>query len=185
MRVRSAAPLPHKRVPGSGWQGLLTEYVVAPERVLLPLADDASFGEGAMVEPLAVAWHTNLVGGGPFGHSLAVLGAGAIGSLVSCVGRLRGVARLFVSDRLDSRLKMVEKLTDAYVVNPSRADVVGEGHELTGGEGFDVVVVASRTPVVHGRGARACAAHGERSWSSRCSRPHSRSTSTPLSSARL
>ncbi|GAA5013855.1 alcohol dehydrogenase catalytic domain-containing protein [Actinopolymorpha pittospori] len=137
---------PHKRVPGVGWQGLLTEYVVAPERVLFPLADDISYGEGAMVEPVAVAWHTNQVGGVVFGDSLAVLGAGAIGTLVACVARLRGVGTLVVSDLVDARLRRVQELTGASVVNPSRADVVREARGLAGGEGFDVVVLASGHP---------------------------------------
>ncbi|MGH3490597.1 MAG: zinc-dependent alcohol dehydrogenase [Actinopolymorphaceae bacterium] len=147
---RCEAGLPHlcahKRVPGTDWVGLLTEYVVAPERVLFPLADDIDFGEGAMVEPVAVACHTNRVGGVAFGDSLAVLGAGAIGSLVASVGRLRQVATLLVSDLVDANLRVVHKLTGAHTVNSSRADVVGEGRELTGGNGFDVVVLASGHP---------------------------------------
>jgi L-iditol 2-dehydrogenase len=135
-----------KRVPGAGWEGLLTEYVAAPERVLLPLANDISHGEGAMVEPVAVACHTNRIGGVAFGHSVAVLGAGAIGSLVACVGRMRQVATLLVSDLRDTNLRLVHKLTGAHTVNPSRADVVADGRELTDGEGFDVVVVASGHP---------------------------------------
>ncbi|WP_349693443.1 alcohol dehydrogenase catalytic domain-containing protein [Actinopolymorpha sp. B11F2] len=139
--------LPHlcerKRVPGMGWQGMLAEYLVAPERVLFPLAPEISYGEGAMIEPVAVAWHTIGIGGVSHGQSLAVLGAGSIGTLVACVGRLHHVGTLLVSDVKDANLRTARDLTRAHTCNTSRTDVVSEGMELTCGTGFDTVVIAS------------------------------------------
>lgn len=136
----------HKRVPGSGWEGMLGEFVPAPERVLFALADDIGYDEGAMMEPVAVAWHTTRTGGVAAGQSVAVLGAGSIGGLVAAVCRLHQVTTLMVSDIRQHNLDIVEKLTACHPVNAADADVVEAGTRLTDGNRFDVVVVASGHP---------------------------------------
>lgn len=136
----------HKRVPGSGWEGMLGEYVPAPGRVLFPLAEDVGYDEGAVMEPVAVAWHTARTGGVAAGQSVAVLGAGSIGGLVAAVCRLHQVATLLVSDVRTHNLEIVEKLTACYPVNAADTDVVEAGRRLTGGNGYDVVVIASGHP---------------------------------------
>ncbi|HEY8456791.1 MAG TPA: alcohol dehydrogenase catalytic domain-containing protein [Actinopolymorphaceae bacterium] len=152
----------HKRVPGAGWQGLLEEYVAAPERVLFPLPDDVSYAEGAMIEPAAVAWHTVRMAGVVPRHRVAVLGAGAIGSLVAGVCRLENVAQLMVSDIRQQALERAQALVPRCVpVNVERdGDVVAIGRELTGGVGFDVVVVASGHATCMDEALRLCRPRG-------------------------
>lgn len=137
---------PHKRVPGAGWQGLMAEYVPAPERVLYVLPDEIGYDEGAMIEPVAVAWHTVRVAAVAPGQSVAVLGAGAIGVLVAAVCRLHRVSTLVVSDIREHSLKVAAELTGAHVVDAAREDVVATGRRLRDGQGFDVVVIASGHP---------------------------------------
>lgn len=136
----------HKRVPGAGWQGLMAEYVTAPERVLFELPDSVGYDEGAMIEPVAVAWHTTRVAGVTAGQSVAVLGAGAIGALVAAVCRLHRVRTLVVSDIRERSLLVAGKLTGCHTVDAARTDVVGEARGVLEGEGFDVVVIASGHP---------------------------------------
>ena len=136
----------HKRVPGGGWPGMLSEYFAAPARVLIPLADGIGFDEGAMIEPVAVAWHSTGSGGITACESVAVLGGGAIGSLVAAVSRLRGAGTVLVSDiKQHNRDFLIARGVD-HVVDPLTADLVRAGAEATGGEGFDVVMVASGHP---------------------------------------
>jgi L-iditol 2-dehydrogenase len=134
---------PHKRVPGKGWPGLLAEYTTAPPRALYPLADGISASEGAMVEPVAVACRAVRASGVRSGDSVAVLGAGAIGSLVASVCQRHGVGTLLVSDVKDYNLEFARGLGVPVVVNAVTNDVVSVGRKATDEDGFDAVIVAS------------------------------------------
>jgi threonine dehydrogenase-like Zn-dependent dehydrogenase len=136
----------HKRVPGSGWPGLLSEYVTAPARVLIPLHDGIDLSEGAMIEPVAVAWHAARSAGITAGESVAVLGAGPIGSLVARVCQLHHVRTLLASDAKEYNVQFLRRLGISDAINVTRDDVVAAGRDLTGDAGFDAVVIASGHP---------------------------------------
>jgi L-iditol 2-dehydrogenase len=144
---RCEAGHPHlcaaKRVPGGGWPGMLSEYFAAPARVLVPLADGIGYDEGALIEPLAVAWHcTSEV---MAGDSVAVLGGGPIGSLVAAVSRIRGAATVLVSDVKSFNREFLGGQGVPHVVDPLTDDLLAVGASVSG-DGFDVVVVASGHP---------------------------------------
>ncbi|MEV0790989.1 alcohol dehydrogenase catalytic domain-containing protein [Kribbella sp. NPDC050459] len=134
----------HKRVPGLGWPGMLSELFAAPGRVLIPLNDEIGYGEGAMIEPAAVGWRsTSAVRAG---DAVAVLGGGAIGSLAAAISRHRGARTVLVSDiKQHNREFLVAQGVDV-VVDPLSSDLTSIGLEVSGGDGFDVVVVASGHP---------------------------------------
>jgi 2-desacetyl-2-hydroxyethyl bacteriochlorophyllide A dehydrogenase len=142
----------HRRVPGVGWEGLLSRYVPVPERALFPLAGPLSWSQGALMEPAAVAWHTARAAGAGPGRRVAVLGAGAIGTLVAAVCRLHHVAELLVSDVRERRLAVARRMAGCVTVDASGGEVVAAARELRGDsggdpdEGFDAVVVASGHP---------------------------------------
>jgi L-iditol 2-dehydrogenase len=129
----------HKRVPGGGWPGMLSEYFAAPARVLVPLADGIGYDEGALIEPLAVAWHCTGGGAVRAGDAVAVLGGGPIGSLVAAVSRIRGAASVLVSDVKEYNRKFLVTQGVDHVVDPLATDLFAVGE-------FDVVVVASGHP---------------------------------------
>ncbi|MFI6830295.1 zinc-binding dehydrogenase [Kribbella sp. NPDC050241] len=147
----------HKRVPGSGWPGMLSEYFVAPARVLVPLSDEIGYDEGAMIEPVAVAWHST--SGVRAGDAVAVLGGGAIGALAAAVSRQRGARAVLVSDiKQHNRDFLASQGVDA-VVDPSDLEVAGA--EVSGGDGFDVVVVASGHPSCLAEALALCRPRGQ------------------------
>ncbi|MGW1344609.1 zinc-dependent alcohol dehydrogenase [Kribbella sp. NPDC002412] len=145
--ARCEAGHPHlcagKRVPGGGWPGMLSEYFAAPGRVLVPLADSVGYDEGALIEPLAVAWHCTW--GVDAGDSVAVLGGGPIGSLVAAVSRIRGASTVLVSDVKPYNRSFLAGQGVPHVVDPRDVDLPAAASTLTGG-GFDVVVIASGHP---------------------------------------
>ncbi|TCO18577.1 (R,R)-butanediol dehydrogenase/meso-butanediol dehydrogenase/diacetyl reductase/L-iditol 2-dehydrogenase [Kribbella steppae] len=147
--TRCEAGKPHlcaaKRVPGGGWPGMLSEFFAAPGRVLVPLADEIGYDEGALIEPLAVAWHCTSDGAVMAGDSVAVLGGGPIGSLVAAVSRIRGASTVLVSDVKSYNREFLGRQGVSRVVDPSATDLLAAGAALTG-DGFDVVVVASGHP---------------------------------------
>jgi L-iditol 2-dehydrogenase len=147
--TRCEAGHPHlcvaKRVPGGGWPGMLSEYFAAPARVLVPLGDEIGYGEGALIEPLAVAWHCTGEGAVNGGDSVAVLGGGPIGSLVAAVSRIRGASTVLVSDVKAYNREFLGRQGIPQAIDPLETDLLSAGAALTG-DGFDVVVVASGHP---------------------------------------
>jgi L-iditol 2-dehydrogenase len=133
-----------KRVPGSGWAGFLSDYVTVPRAALVPLDPDTTDGEGAMIEPVAVAWHAVRTAGVLPGQSVAVIGAGAIGGLVAMVCQLHRADPLLVSDVRPAGLRALAGLGVARTVNAAVGDVVTAGRALV--DGFDAVIVASGHP---------------------------------------
>ena len=63
-----------------GVDGGLSEFVAWPERCLEPLGGDVEPAAAVLVEPLAIASHAIEVAGNLAGLSVAVIGAGPMGS---------------------------------------------------------------------------------------------------------
>lgn len=156
--------IPHlcagKRVPGFGWPGLLSEYVAAPARVLISLADDITFGEGAMIEPVAVAWRAIALAAVAANSSVAVLGGGPIGGLVARLCQLHNVDRLMVTDVKEFNREFLRSLGIPFIVDPLGDDPAGIADSVTQGEGFDVVVIASGHPTCLAEALALCRRRG-------------------------
>ncbi|MFB4419505.1 zinc-binding dehydrogenase [Streptomyces sp. QL37] len=129
----------HRRLPGAGLPGLLSRYVALPASTLVPLPDDLTYAEGALVEPAAVAWHTVRAAGVRHGTSLAVLGAGTIGHLTAAVARLHGAEDVLVTDVRRPALRLAARATGCRTVDAGDGAVTGEDRA----DAFDAVVVAS------------------------------------------
>jgi 2-desacetyl-2-hydroxyethyl bacteriochlorophyllide A dehydrogenase len=159
-----AGGLPHlcvrKRVPGFGWPGLLSEFAAAPARVLVPLADGISYGEGAMIEPVAVAWRAIALAAVAANRSVAVLGGGPIGGLVARLCQLHSVGRLLVTDVKEFNREFLRTLGIPFVVDPLQDDPAAIANSVTGGEGFDVVVIASGHPTCLSEALALCGRRG-------------------------
>jgi len=80
------------------------------------------------------------------GDTVAVLGAGPIGSTHSSVARARGASRVFITDIQPERLEMAQAFSPDATINGSEVNVVEEIRRLTGGKGADVVVTATPAP---------------------------------------
>ena len=104
-------------------QGMFQEYFVMGERQCYPVAGDASLGEIAFAEPLAVSLHGVNRGGALLGKSVLITGAGTIGCLTVMAARLAGAAHVTVSDVLDRPLAQAKA---AGADDTLRADRDGE-----------------------------------------------------------
>lgn len=100
-------------IPGGGG---FAEYarVAASSSIRLPAS--LSLGDGALVEPLAVALHgVRLAGIGP-GSRVLVLGAGSIGQACTYWARRFGAGRIVVASRSSRRMEMAMSMgADAFV----------------------------------------------------------------------
>lgn len=98
----SAAAFPHV-------DGTLQTRMNHPAHVLHPLPANCSFEKAALAEPLSVLVHASRRAGLTKGHSVLVLGTGAIGILACALAKTLGASRVAAIDINDARLDFVKK----------------------------------------------------------------------------
>ena len=125
------------RVDGFGMRGAAQElYAVAAERIV-PLPEEFTFEQGALVEPIAVAVHAVAQAHEVAGRNVAVLGAGPIGNLTAQIARAAG-AECLLADPSAFRLEIARKCGFAHVSNPNEEPLADAARGAFGGDGFDV-----------------------------------------------
>jgi threonine dehydrogenase-like Zn-dependent dehydrogenase len=99
---------------------------------------------GALVEPLAVAWHgAKQTGLKDFkGKKILIIGGGPIGIALVLVLRAWGADKIIVSEPTVARRKNNEGLAD-HVLNPIEQNVGDECRALTDGQGVDIAFDAA------------------------------------------
>jgi L-iditol 2-dehydrogenase len=115
------------------------EYIAHPAEWVFKIADNMSFEEGALVEPLAVGINAAKTGGVSLGRSVLIYGAGCIGLMSLLAAKAYGATAVFVADILDKRLQTAKEL-GGIPLNPNQVNVTDEIMKATGGRGADVVL---------------------------------------------
>ena len=130
-----------------GAPGMLSEYVVLPERGVVPIAESLSFEEAATLPCAGVtAWHALMEGPravGP-GRSVLVLGTGGVSLLALGIAKAAG-ARVIATSSSDEKLERVRALgADATINYRAMPNWGAEAARLSGG-GVDHVVEVGGT----------------------------------------
>jgi len=121
----------------SGGGGGFSEYVVADARRTFPIGDLGT-DVGALVEPLAVAYHAVRLGGVRPGMTATVFGAGPIGLMTTAALRAAGAAEIVVVEPAEVRKTKATAAGATTVLDPTDTEVVAAVKDLTGGRGTDV-----------------------------------------------
>ena len=129
-------------VAGFGLDGGLAEYLVWPASHAIPLPDNVSSEEAALVEPGSVALHAVRRGMIEAGQTVAVLGVGTVGMLAMQAAKSRG-ARVIAIDTRPMSLELAAELGADSTVNAGADDALAALLEETGGVGPDVVIDAA------------------------------------------
>jgi len=117
------------------------EYAVVPAKNLYVVSPEVSFEEAALTEPVAVCLHTNEIINPRPGDNIMIIGSGPMGLLHLQISKLSG-ARVIISDILDERLKVAEKLGADLTVNPNKHNLKDEVLKFTDNYGADAVIVS-------------------------------------------
>ena len=128
------------------YDGAFAEYALASAENVYPMPDNMTYGEGAMIEPLAVGLMATKRGRVSVHDSVAVFGAGPIGLFSLQAAKSHGAVETFAVDIIDYRLEYASKLGAGTVINALKGDPVELIRESTGGRGVDVVIEASGSP---------------------------------------
>ena len=111
--------------PGQA-DGCLAEYIVMPEHSCFPIAENLSYTDAAISEPMAIGLYAVNQSIPMKGATIGILGFGPIGMSVLLAAKSKGASKIYVTDLVDERLK-IAKLCDAtWVGSPTCADVVGD-----------------------------------------------------------
>ena len=135
------------RTLGLQVDGGLAEYVTSPASICRLVPDACDDDAAAMTQPLAVALHAlSRVAQAP-DESVAVIGAGGIGSFIIAGASRRATDGRVVAIDIDAdRLATASALGASETVDASGRELSDLLLELTDGVGFDVVVEASGAP---------------------------------------
>jgi L-iditol 2-dehydrogenase len=132
---------------GSRCDGAFAEYVIAPSRNLLRVADSLSLEEAAMIEPAAVALHAlRRAGNCSVGECVVVFGAGPIGIMVAQWARAMGASKVILVDMVQQKLQLARHLGFHHTIDLRETDPVATVEELTGGLGAEIVIEAAGVP---------------------------------------
>ena len=143
-------PCPSRIVPGTPeWPGGFGEIITAPAHCTFRLPDHVSYVEGTLVETLAVGMRAVRRAGIKAGESIAIIGTGPIGMVVSAAASLAGARQIIAVDRhrhcLDIARQFLGATHTVLADGDSTADRIGT---VTGGRKVDVVVMAVGLPAL-------------------------------------
>lgn len=119
-------------------EGAFQEYVRHPASFCHPLPEGVGLLEGALIEPLSVAFHAIARSGIGLGDRAVVLGAGCIGLLTLLALRAAGVRDVVVVDLVENRLALARKL-GAETINAGETPDLFAALSARFGAGPDVV----------------------------------------------
>ena len=124
------------------WGGL-AEQAVVPSYQAIPLPDEVTFEQGAILEPLASVVHAVERSGLKPGGSVLITGAGPIGQLAVLTCVAAGAGAIFVSEPHRLRRAQAQSLGVTATFDPAATDVAAEVVERTDGLGADCSIECS------------------------------------------
>ena len=89
--------------------GAAAEYLVVPAENCLPIPENMTLDEAALVEPLTIGLHAIRLGGLARGGRIGILGAGPIGLSVLLCAQAVASATAYVTDLRQNRLEVVRR----------------------------------------------------------------------------
>jgi L-iditol 2-dehydrogenase len=108
----------------------LSEYLVMPETSCFKLADNMILDDGALSEPLAIGVYAVRQSIPMQGAAIGILGFGPIGMSVLLPAKAMGAKSIFVTDKIEERLRMARKLGANYAGNPDQENIVAKVADL-------------------------------------------------------
>ncbi len=131
------------KVQGFQANGCAQDYFVTVKQRFIPLPDNLTFDQGAMVEPFAVGAHSTARAGELSGKNVVVFGAGMIGNVVAQFCLARGAKNLLITDVSDYRLGIAQKCGIENTSNVSKGKFTEAVKRVFGNEGFQIALEAA------------------------------------------
>ncbi len=130
-------------IGGTQTDGAMRQYMAIRSSAVLPLRDEVSFRDGAMLEPMGVCLACAKCGFLPGEENVVVLGMGPIGLLTVKFLKALGVKNVIATDIMELRLNKAKECGADHIINSNTADTIAVVKELTGNVGADRVIIAA------------------------------------------
>ncbi|MFP4698214.1 MAG: NAD(P)-dependent alcohol dehydrogenase [Eubacteriales bacterium] len=127
--------------------GVFQEYVAHEAALCFKLPENMDTMEGALIEPLAVGFHSAMQGEAQAGKTAVVMGAGCIGLVTMMACKAMGISKVYVVDIMEKRLDKALELGATDVINAKEKDAIEAIMELTGGKGVDLSFETAGTEI--------------------------------------
>jgi L-iditol 2-dehydrogenase len=124
--------------------GALQEQMIVEAHSCFPVPDSISDAGAALLEPLGVALHAVDLGKIKLARSVAIIGSGPIGQLITALARMSGADPIYTFDCFAWRTAKAKEwgATEAWTVTPD-LDAVKVIQEVTHGRGVDIAIEAA------------------------------------------
>jgi (R,R)-butanediol dehydrogenase/meso-butanediol dehydrogenase/diacetyl reductase len=119
-------------------EGCMAEYAVVPSYAAYKLPDSVSDEAGAMVEPLAVAFHAVRQGNVHLGNTVCIVGDGTIGLCTLLASEAAGASEIYFVSKHRGRGEIASAMGATAVISTGDGDPVKLLADLTSGLGVDV-----------------------------------------------
>ena len=123
--------------------GIFEQYHLMPAGCCIPVPDEISLVEAAMLEPLCVGLHAVALADLHIGQTVAIFGSGPIGLVSLLAARAAGAAEVYMTDLVPERLALAKQLGATAAVHAGETDVVAWIKDLTHGRGVDATFEAA------------------------------------------
>ncbi|MGH8190923.1 MAG: alcohol dehydrogenase catalytic domain-containing protein [Rhodanobacteraceae bacterium] len=148
------------RMLGKHVDGGYAEYVIAPARNAIPIADTVGMAEAAiMMCSSATAFHALRKARCAPGDTVAVFGVGGLGMSAVQLARASGAAEVFAVD-IDRNKLAVAAVYHAHPIDPADGAPDRQLRTATHGEGVDVALELTGVPAVQQQALASLAVRG-------------------------
>ena len=132
------------RVFGSSTDGCFSEYYAFPAICARPIPAGITPEEGALLEPMGVAYHALSKSGHIAGDSVAIVGCGAIGLMTVALAKILGAAQIIAVSRSRENLERALAFGATHIVSAKEWNAPSEAVlRLTDGYGAGTVIELS------------------------------------------
>lgn len=109
--------------PGQGG-GCLCEYIIMPQESCFLTAGAITLEQAALCEPFSIGLYAVKRAHVPQNANIAILGTGPIGLSVLLAVKVEKARKIYVTDKIDTRLEAARGAGAAWTGNPNRIDIV-------------------------------------------------------------
>ena len=131
---------------GVHMNGGFQQYIVVPQNTVYIIPEGVTSQEAAMCEPVGCCLHGLEQADVKFGDSVVILGGGVIGILLMKLAKIRGAAKVIISEPLTYRRELASKYGADHTIDPFSQNLADEVMKFTEGLGADVVIEAAGRP---------------------------------------
>jgi threonine 3-dehydrogenase len=133
------------KIIGVDTQGCFSEYIALPTRNIWRNPKELPYDIASIQEPFGNAVHTVLAGN-VVGKIVAIIGCGPIGLMAVGIAKAAGAAQVIAFDIHEYRLELAKKMGATKTVHSKNNDPLFVVHQISNGNGADVVCELSGHP---------------------------------------